>query len=106
MARVGDELAEGVIRQEADGVCEEAEDEAHQDVRDAFLRRAGGGGALEFELLGESEEVAGGGLSDGRRRHRVGAGCNRRRRGAGLSSGGRAQVAVSRLLRRSSRVKV
>ena len=63
-AVVSDEAAEGVIGEEADGVCEEAEDEAHEEVRDLLFGGAGSGGALEFELLGEAEKVAGGGLGD------------------------------------------
>ena len=50
--------AEGVAGKQADGVREEAEDEAHEEVRDLFL---GGafvrGGAFELDTLGEAEEV-------------------------------------------------
>ena len=65
MAVVLDHAAKGVVRKQADGVCEEAEDEAHEEVRDLFLGRAlRGGGAFEFDALGEAEEVGRGGLGN------------------------------------------
>src|SRR5665213_1713975 len=57
-----DEAAEGVIGEEADGVREEAEDEAHQEMRDLFARGLRGDGLLQLDALGEAKEVGGGGL--------------------------------------------
>jgi hypothetical protein len=98
------EVAEGVLGKKADGVGEEAEDDAHEEVRDLFAgeRR---GALLDLEALGEAEEIGGGGAGDADG-GAVGAeivvvGEEARR----TSTGGRAQVGVSRLRRRSSRVK-
>jgi hypothetical protein len=59
------ELAKDVVGDKADGVGEEAEDDANEEVRDLFFgERIGGCGAFEFELLGELEEVGGGVAGD------------------------------------------
>lgn len=65
MAVVGEKGTEGVVGEEADGVCEEAEDEAHEEVSDLLF-----GGSMgcerffEFEFFCEAEEVGCGGLCD------------------------------------------
>ena len=58
-----DHAAEGVVGKEADGVRKEAEDEAHEELRDFFFGGAfGRSGAFEFDPLGEAEEVRRGGF--------------------------------------------
>lgn len=56
-----DQLAEDVVGDETDGIGEETEDDADEEVRDLFLGvRGGRSSAFEFELLGKLEEVGGG----------------------------------------------
>lgn len=56
-----------VVGEKADGVCEEAEEEAHEEVRDLFFGmdgRVGVTALFDFEAFGEAGEDLGGFLGD------------------------------------------
>jgi len=65
VAIAGDHAAEGVVRKQTDGICEEAKDESHEEMRDLFLLWTfGHGGLLQLQALGEVQEIGGGGFGD------------------------------------------
>ncbi len=62
-----DQVSKDVFREQADVVCEEAEEQAHEEVGDLFAGVDGGvgeGALFEFEALGHAGEGFGGLLGD------------------------------------------